>query len=320
LAVAKSIREVKNIADQAEAAKVLCRKANLGFECVQEAAEIAACAQRKAGEMLSAMEKQRPGEYQRLHDATVAPSLSDLGIEKTQSHRWQRIASLPEEVFHDYIERCKANGSEITSSGLCKLAKKTTATSNIIEIESGAEGVVDNFDAVLASGEAFATIYADPPWRYGNQATRASTDNHYQTMTVEDIAAIPVAKVVEPKALLFLWTTNGFLFESKQVIDAWGFEFKSAVVWVKPQMGIGNYVRNAHEYLLICSRGGARTAPAGRSQISWISAKRGKHSSKPAVFRDLVERLSIPNRLEMFGRETVPGWTVFGNQVQQGLC
>lgn len=104
----------------------------------------------------------------------------------------------------------------------------------------------------------FGIIYADPPWQYGNQSTRASTDNHYDTMSVDDICEMPVADHVADNAHLHLWTTNAFLFDAKRVMDAWGFEYRSVFVWVKPQMGIGNYWRVSHEFLLLGIRGNAR--------------------------------------------------------------
>lgn len=171
---------------------------------------------------------------------------------------------------------------------------------------------------LLAAGTKFGCILADPPWQYGNQATRASTDNHYPTMTIEDIAALPIGELAAERSHLWLWTTNGFLFECPKLFDAWGFEFKSSYVWCKTQMGIGNYLRNAHEFLLLAVRGGLTGAV--KDVRSWGEFPRGAHSAKPEQVRhDVIERLSPGPRLELFGRRTVPGWTVFGNQVEKGL-
>ena len=94
---------------------------------------------------------------------------------------------------------------------------------------------------LIEAGKKFPTVYADPPWQYSNQATRASTDNHYSTMTIADIAALPINQLTEENAHLHIWTTNAFLFDTKAIMEAWGFKYKSCFVWVKPQMGIGNY-------------------------------------------------------------------------------
>lgn len=209
---------------------------------------------------------------------------------------------------------------EKSINGAFKELKQSRKRQHVVEVVSndlppGAEIVDDLF-----CGKSFTTIYADPPWQYGNQSTRASTDNHYSTMTIEDICELPVSQIVEDKAVLFLWTTNGFLEDAlTRVIPSWGFTFKSSIVWVKPQMGIGNYVRNAHEFLLIANRGGM--IPNGKSQISWHQADRTKHSEKPDAFRHIIEKM-VPQgeRLEMFARNAFPGWTSWGNQVQEVPC
>jgi N6-adenosine-specific RNA methylase IME4 len=169
--------------------------------------------------------------------------------------------------------------------------------------------------AAAARGRTrFATIYADPPWKYVNQSSRAAADDHYGTMTVEEICALPVDALAADAALLWLWTTNGFLVEAlTRVVPAWGFEFKSVLVWCKPQLGTGNYVRVSHEFLLIAARGGLR--PDGKNQTSWLVADRDRHSAKPAAFRDIIERISPGPRIELFARQTRPGWTVWGNEI-----
>ncbi len=176
----------------------------------------------------------------------------------------------------------------------------------------------DDLHRLAATGATFGAIYADPPWQYGNQATRASTDNHYVTMTVDELALLPVGKLAAPQSHLWLWTTNGFLFECPKLFAAWGFEFKSSYIWVKPQFGIGNYLRNAHEFLLLAVRGGL-TALA-RDVRSWGEFDRGEHSAKPEAIRStVVECISPGPYLELFGRSAVEGWTVWGNEVSRDL-
>lgn len=174
--------------------------------------------------------------------------------------------------------------------------------------------VVDSLDNL---GQ-FGTIYADPPWQYGNQATRASTDNHYSTMSVDDICEMPIAEHAADDAHLHLWTTNAFLFDAKRVMDAWGFEYRSVFVWVKPQMGIGNYWRVSHEFLLLGIRGSAKRFNE-RNHMSWGEFDRGRHSAKPEQIRSVIQRVSPGPFLELFGRKPVQGWTVFGNQIDKGL-
>lgn len=164
----------------------------------------------------------------------------------------------------------------------------------------------------------FATIYADPPWKYGNQGTRAATNNHYGTMTVAELCEMPIEQFAADDAHLHLWTTNAFLKQSFEVLEAWGFEYRSVLIWVKPQMGIGNYWRVSHEYLVLGIRGNAKRFNE-KNHMSWIEESRTKHSAKPECVRQKIEAVSNGPFLELFGRKSVKGWTVFGNQVEELL-
>ena len=185
-------------------------------------------------------------------------------------------------------------------------------------VASGECCSVKDLHTLVERGDTFGTIYADPPWSYDNQGTRAATGNHYGTMTVDEIATLPVKQLGAERSHLWLWTTNAFLFDCPRLFAAWGYEFKSSYVWVKTQMGIGNYLRNAHEFLLLAVRGGL-TAEA-RDVMSWGAFDRRKHSAKPERIRiDVIERISPGPRLELFGRRLVQDWKVWGNQIERGL-
>lgn len=174
-------------------------------------------------------------------------------------------------------------------------------------------------DLADLAGETFACFYADPPWQYGNKSTRASTDKtkkHYGTLTVEQLRAMPIKDLAATDAHLHLWTTNAFLPHAFRVIEAWGFEYRSCFVWVKPQMGIGNYWWVSHEFLLLGIRGKAKSF-ADKSLMSWAELERGEHSAKPEKVRGFVVKASKGPYLELFGREGIPGWTVYGNQISK---
>jgi len=176
--------------------------------------------------------------------------------------------------------------------------------------------VVTSLTQLTIEGRKFSTIYADPPWPYQNVASRAAAVNHYPTMPLEDICREPVRELVEKDAHLHLWTTNAFLRDAFTVIDAWGFKFKSCLIWTKGDIGMGNYWRVSHEFLLLGVRGSCtfrdRTLP------SWIHADRTSHSRKPGMVRSLIERASPGPYLELYGREELPNsaWTVYGNEVE----
>jgi len=185
----------------------------------------------------------------------------------------------------------------------------------------GISCTIEDLHGLVRKGYTFGTIYADPPWNYGNQATRASTDKHYLTQSVEWMCApenMPIELLATEKSHLHLWTTNGFIREAFTLIEAWGFEYKSCFVWCKPQMGIGNYWRVSHEFLLLGVRGGETFRD--HSLMSWAAIDRTKHSEKPEAVRAMIERASPgPNRLELFGRRAVDGWCVWGNEVSRDL-
>lgn len=320
LAEAVDVHEVKDIRDKAEAVRAYYRQIGDSLEAQNSAAEIKLRAERRLGEMLAAMDKQRPGEYQRSHDVTVAPSLQDMGITKMQSSRWQLEAAVPDAEFEAYIATARSRSAEITASGLQKLgrqlrAKEVTEVQAEVAAGNGCSVVCDLDE--LRGQQKFGCIYADPPWQYGNQATRASTDNHYATMRVEEVCDLPIEDLAADCSHLHLWTTNAFLRDAFRVIDAWGFVYKSCFVWVKPQMGIGNYWRVSHEFLLLGVRGSAPFRD--KTQISWREMARTKHSAKPAEVRAVLEKASPGPYLELFGRTPVDGWTVFGNQVRSQL-
>ena len=176
---------------------------------------------------------------------------------------------------------------------------------------------ISDLQVLLNSNRKFNTIMADPPWKYSNQATRSSTDNHYKTLSVAEICELPIAGLGSENAHLHLWTTNAFLFAAKEVMETWGFEYKSCFVWVKPQMGMGNYWRLAHEFLLLGVRGSCRFLDRG--QMSWRQLERTKHSSKPEEIRKIIERVSPGPYLELFARKAAKGWVSWGNEIERNL-
>lgn len=311
LALVTNPSDAAGIADMAEAARVYAKRAGAALPVINRATAIKLQAERKAGEILRGMAD--AGSLGKGKSDT----LSHLGIHRHQSSRWQRIAKVPETVFKEYIANADVLDRELSTSAVLKLA-------NVHSPKNGAKpaerhtGICTDLQELVSAGLKFGTIYADPPWRYQNQGTRASTDNHYAgDMSVEEICAMPIADLTAEKAHLHLWTTNAFLFECKAIMDAWGFEFKSTYVWVKPSFGIGNYWRNSHELMLLGVKGG-QTA-ISKSEKSWIECKRGAHSAKPEATRHSIERLSPGPYLELFGRSPRNGWTVFGNQIVEEL-
>ncbi|MEQ8849909.1 MT-A70 family methyltransferase [Botrimarina sp.] len=176
--------------------------------------------------------------------------------------------------------------------------------------------VVSDLDQLVSRGLRFSTFYCDPPWPYQNTVARGAAEKHYATMPLDQLAALPVPALATKNAHLHLWATSGFLREALDLMHAWGFVYKSALIWIKDQIGTGNYWRMAHEYLLLGVKGSLCFRE--HSHPSWVCTPRRIHSRKPGVFRHLVEKVSPGPYLELFGREEIPDgkWTVFGNEVQ----
>jgi N6-adenosine-specific RNA methylase IME4 len=223
-------------------------------------------------------------------------------------------------ALHDLVRHLHSRVLELRGSPqlhLFEQAESEIAAPNIEPLHVGES--VRSLDQLVREGRRFPAIYADPPWQYSNAASRAAAENHYPTMSLDAICAEPVRDLAANNAHLHLWTTNGFLRDAFEVINAWGFSFKSCLVWIKDEIGMGNYWRVSHEFLLLGVRGNLtfrdRTLP------SWIRAPRTAHSRKPGVVRTLIERVSPGPYLELYGREELPNsaWTVYGNQVERRL-
>jgi len=163
----------------------------------------------------------------------------------------------------------------------------------------------------------YNVIYADPPWRYDNNSTsiRGTADDHYPTMTLEEIKQIPVEKITLDNAALFLWTTSSMIKKAFEVIEAWGFEFKTSMVWVKDRMGTGFFVRSKHEILLIGTKGSFLPMTTDLPESVVFAAKEG-HSKKPEAFYEIIEKMYPEQRyIELFARSKREGWDVWGNEV-----
>jgi len=183
----------------------------------------------------------------------------------------------------------------------------------------------DDFTVTVA-GRKFATILADPPWRFQNRTGKMAPEHgrlaRYATMDLDAIKHLPVADVAADPAHLYLWVPNALLPEGLAVMAAWGFAYKSNIVWHKVRKdggsdgrGVGFYFRNVTELVLFGVRGkNARTGPAGRRQVNLLGTRKREHSRKPDELYDLIEACSAGPRLELFARGSRPGWTTWGDQ------
>lgn len=187
---------------------------------------------------------------------------------------------------------------------------------------------INNF-IKYTQGKKYKTIYADPPWQFQNRTGKVAPEhkrlNRYPTMKLEDIMKLPVGDVADEKSHLYLWVPNALLPEGLQVMEAWGFEYKTNLIWEKTRKdgepdgrGVGFYFRNVTEILLFGIKGEKnRTLDPGRSQVNLIRAMKKEHSRKPEEFIDLIEKCSNAPYLEVFARGNRDSWDLWGNQATE---
>lgn len=186
-------------------------------------------------------------------------------------------------------------------------------------------------DLLAQVGESrFATILADPPWQFQNRSGKIAPEHkrlsRYDTLTLPEIQALPISQIATATAHLYLWVPNALLIDGLSVLQAWGFTYKSNLIWHKVRKdggsdgrGVGFYFRNVTEILLFGVRGkNARTRSAGRRQVNLFSTRKREHSRKPDEQYAILESCSPGPYLELFARGVRPGWSVWGHQAVDG--
>ncbi|MGD9763594.1 MAG: MT-A70 family methyltransferase [Candidatus Binatia bacterium] len=183
-------------------------------------------------------------------------------------------------------------------------------------------------DSLAALHGPFGTILADPPWRFQNRTGKIAPEHRrlhrYPTMSVTDIAALPVGGLAAARAHLYLWVPNALIPWGLDVLAAWGFRYKANLVWYKIRVdggpdgrGVGFYFRNVTELVLFGVRGSLRTQWPGRRQVNIVCERKRAHSRKPERLYSVVESCSPAPYLELFARYRRPGWVQWGDQVAE---
>lgn len=302
--------EVMGIKDIAERLELYARQAQ-DDALIERATKIKIRAERRAGQMLrEAAEKGmratpagnvNPSNKKVSPQSTPSPAtLGEIGISRNESSRWQKVASIPEMKFEEQLEA----GSSVTE--MLRQVKKEERP-NIPSPEG-----------------KYRIIYADPPWWYGNNGV-IGDDNyghvgrHYPSMKISELCQLPIKEMAEDNAVLFLWVTSPLLAECFEVIEAWGFKYKSSFVWDKIKHNFAHYNSMRHEFLLVCTRGSC-TPDIDEKIDSVQSIERSKkHSEKPQEFRDIIEKLyTHGKRIELFAREKHENWETWGNEPDTG--
>lgn len=222
----------------------------------------------------------------------------------------------------DVAQLPKEEQQEVLSKGdkalLLGAAKKVRAAKEITRRAERIKKIAEiaKGNAPLAAASKFPVIYADPPWRYDHAATaNRQIENHYPTMSLDEICAMPVQQITTDDAILYMWATAPKLAECMQVLTAWGFDYRTNFVWVKDKIGMGYHARSQHEILLVAKRGNIPPPAVADRVSSVVVAERGEHSAKPALFYELIESFypTLP-KIELFCRSPREGWAAWGNQ------
>jgi N6-adenosine-specific RNA methylase IME4 len=314
---ASSWQEIKTIRDQAEVMRQYAARQRMGLDVQNTGAEIKLRAERRLGEWLAernpnkgggAPEKQQD-RLHRSHDATgerdQAETLQQLGVSKSQSSRWQRIAEVPEDQFEEYLSNCRERSEEITSKGAAVLAARGRQHEPVVTPD--------------LPEDTYRAIVIDPPWPMA-KIEREERPNQgeildYPVMTLEEIAALPVADLAAPDGChVYLWTTHKFLPDALDLFRVWGVRYQCLMTWVK-NVGITPYSWMYDTEHVLFGRIGSLQLEKLGMRLSFTAPVAG-HSVKPDVFYGRVLAASPSPRLEMFARRARDGFEGWGNEVE----
>ena len=235
--------------------------------------------------------------------------LKEAGFKKDQVSRFQTLAAHPEIVAQAKAE-ARENDDMVSRSFVLEKIKAKEKETKADERRDELQNPTRLPDGV------FQVVYCDPPWQYNNSGFNSSAEQHYPTMSMDELRAMPVKNMRADNAVMFMWATNPLLKEAIELMETWGFEYKTNIAWVKNrQINLGFYVYGKHELLLIGTNGSM--LPIGDKPSSVMTGSNNIHSKKPESTYELIE--SMYPRLkyvELFARNTPRnGWVKWGNEV-----
>lgn len=197
-------------------------------------------------------------------------------------------------------------------------------------LQGGLDEPLDAAEDLLqrTTGEKFSTILADPPWQFKNRTGKVAPEHRrlrrYSTMELDEIKALPISDITLPDSHLYLWVPNALIQEGLDVMKAWGFTYKTNLVWYKIRKdggpdgrGVGFYFRNVTELVLFGVRGNMRTLAPGRRQVNLFATRKREHSRKPDELYDIIEACSPGPYLELFARYPRDGWYQWGDEAPE---
>jgi len=339
LAEAKSVDEAKDIRDKAIAMAAYARQAkNRDLEA--DAIEIRMRAERRLGEML--VEQKATVGFNRGTAGTGRPNLggaaaeppkvdhrptlAEAGIDKKLSSRAQKLAQVSPERFEQMVGDTRDAMNRAVQTVVRSIETEADQVEYEEEVKDGC--TVADLQALADAGKKYSVIYADPPWSfkvYSGKGKQRSADRHYDTMSLADIAALPVAQLAADDCALLMWAVMPELPGALEVIKAWGFTYKTVgFTWVKENRsgdglfwGMGYWTRANAEVCLLATKGSPKRQAKDVHQV--VMSPVSEHSRKPDEVQVRIERLLPGPYLELFGRRPTPRWTVWGNQISRNL-
>jgi N6-adenosine-specific RNA methylase IME4 len=254
------------------------------------------------------------------------PTLAELGVTKRQSAQARALGKIPSTEQKAHVAELKANGHDITPTNIIKLHKEATREAKRAEYASKVQsgGSAKDLISLAKSGQKFSVIYADPPWTfevYSGKGKERSAERHYDTMSLEAIAELPVADLAAEDCALLLWAVWPELPGALDIIKRWGFTYKTVgFVWVKQNRsgegiftGMGYWTRANTEPCLLATRGSPKRLAMDVPQV--ILSPVAAHSEKPEEAASRIMRLVPGPHLELFARQSREGWTTWGNEI-----
>jgi N6-adenosine-specific RNA methylase IME4 len=275
-------------------------------------AEIRLRAERKLGQYLADTPRNSGGRPKPVPGRNRFPTLAELGIDRKLSQRAQRVAAIPDADFEWYFRTALQKGWEITSMHLLSECERRQAVLKKQERIVG--GRVGDLIEFARTGNRMGCIVLDPPWPIPGATTLP-----YDTMDIDQLKKLPIPDLAADRCHLHTWTLpNATHRLASDIIEHWGFRVVSEFAWVKPSLGRGNYWRNAHE-TLVTAVNTENDRFDDRFLRSWGEYPRGRHSEKPDEVRAMIERSSPGPRLELFARQLIPNWYVWGHEITTPL-
>jgi N6-adenosine-specific RNA methylase IME4 len=309
----KDIQQIIKLADKMEVIRAWAKQSKQSLQMQNDIAEYRLRLERKKGEWLK--DNVKAGNPQLSTDLTIRAGRlkEDLGIERNESSKAQRIANLSSEDFEHYINETKQTQQEVTLAGAVRLAKQIIRGE---KIEEQKEQILKN-NIIQPTGK-YDVIVIDPPWKYSDIEYNPETymgriATPYPTMTQDELLNINLP--FKDDCVLWLWTTNTHIVDAYELLDKWGFVPKTILTWNKVNMGVGYWLRNVTEHCILAVKGSPIWT--NKTFTTLLTEKRTEHSVKPELFYKMVDEICVGRKLDYFARKKREGWDVFGDEIKE---